>query len=413
MNKTYLTFIFLIIAYLVNAQVVIKPIGCFAGTNGTNPAVLSHPEARGVLLAEKWSTIEQVPGVYDFTVLDAKINSVKQAGLKYALAIPAGAFGSPNWLIDSLNVSFHTFQYQSQTWRLPLWWDTLVNQKLEELITQLGNRYAADSMLSHVYVSQMTVNGVEGHLNGIDFTQWTLDGYTDQKWIAAAKSTSYAFAEAFPDKPIVFEVHEINNDTIVPATIIRDLSNDPNECGRFGLGMWWISGKTTYQTKLIHFIEHYPGDKYAQVIGRSDQPERFNDSLYTSVFSQAKILDIRYIEPWPFEFQNHTHDSLLHDFNTWADTRFSSVDSCLLSPVYERTSSNKLLLFPNPARDILNIQMDTQFEEFHIEVYNVHGQQVLRAFNTTTLDVNQLPSGIYLVQILGDNRTITKRFIRK
>lgn len=413
MNKTYLTFIFLIIAYLVNAQVVIKPIGCFAGTNGTNPAVLSHPEARGVLLAEKWSTIEQVPSVYDFTALDAKINSVKQAGLKYALAIPAGAFGSPNWLIDSLNVSFHTFQYQSQTWRLPLWWDTLVNQKLEELITQLGNRYAADSMLSHVYVSQMTVNGVEGHLNGIDFTQWTLDGYTDQKWIAAAKSTSYAFAEAFPDKPIVFEVHEINNDTIVPATIIRDLSNDPNECGRFGLGMWWISGKTTYQTKLIHFIEHYPGDKYAQVIGRSDQPERFNDSLYTSVFSQAKILDIRYIEPWPFEFQNHTHDSLLHDFNTWADTRFSSVDSCLLSPVYERTSSNNLLLFPNPARDILNIQMDTQFEEFHIEVYNVHGQQVLRAFNTTTLDVNQLPSGIYLVQILGDNRTITKRFIRK
>lgn len=413
MNKTYLTFIFLIIAYLVNAQVVIKPTGCFAGTNGTNPAVLSHPEARGVLLAEKWSTIEQVPGVYDFTALDAKINSVKQAGLKYALAIPAGAFGSPNWLIDSLNVSFHTFQYQSQTWRLPLWWDTLVNQKLEELITQLGNRYAADSMLSHVYVSQMTVNGVEGHLNGIDFTQWTLDGYTDQKWIAAAKSTSYAFAEAFPDKPIVFEVHEINNDTIVPATIIRDLSNDPNECGRFGLGMWWISGKTTYQTKLIHFIEHYPGDKYAQVIGRSDQPERFNDSLYTSVFSQAKILDIRYIEPWPFEFQNHTHDSLLHDFNTWADTRFSSVDSCLLSPVYERTSSNKLLLFPNPARDILNIQMDTQFEEFHIEVYNVHGQQVLRAFNTTTLDVNQLPLGIYLVQILGDNLTLTKRFIRK
>lgn len=408
---------FIVIALLSNStfsQVIVKPIGSFAGTNGTNPAVLSHAETRGVLVTEKWANIEQTPGVYNFATLDNKINIVKAAGLKYSLAIPAGAFGSPDWLIDSLNVGYHSFQYQNQTWRLPLWWDSICSQKLTALITQMGNRYASDSMLSHVYVSQMTVNGVEGHLNGVVLSAFANDGFTNQKWITSAKATTYDFANSFPDKPIVFEVHEIDNDTIVPAAIMNDLTNDLDLCDRVGLGMWWISGKTTYQTDLIDFIYNFKGDKYAQVIGRSDQPQRFKDGLYSTVFTQAKLLNIRYIEPWPYEFQYQTNDSLIQDFNVWSDANFSPVDTCsyLTNTTNVALLDNELIIYPNPTNGLLNIKIDFPYRALEINIFNLKGQRILTANNKIELDVSRFPKGLYFIKLNIDSEEIVKSIMK-
>ena len=413
MHKTYFLVLLLFLSYSISSQVITKPIGCFAGTNGTNPAVLSHPEARGVLVTEKWSTIEQSPGVYDFSSLNNKINSVKDAGLKYSLAISAGAFGSPDWLIDSLNATYHSFFYQNQTWRLPLWWDPVCSQELTELITEIGNQYASDPMLSHVYVSQMSVNGIEGHLNGVNMSDFTADGFTNQKWIDAAKSTSYEFANAFPDKPIVFEVHEINQDITIPAAIINDLTNDMDLCNRVGLGMWWISGKTTYQSELIDFIYDFQGDKYAQVIGRSDQPERFKDGLYSTVFTQAKDLHIRYLEPWPYEFQHNTYDSLIQDFNVWADTHFISTDSCsALSNQTIYSTKDHVSIYPNPSQGQLNIRIDFTYQKLETTIFNVDGKQVLSTHNQTSIEMHQFPAGIYLIRLRVDNEIIEKKLIK-
>jgi hypothetical protein len=414
MKKQSLFLFLILVSSSIFTQTYNKPIGCFAGTNGTASSVLSHPSARGVLLIEKWSNIELTPGIYDFTSLNAKINTVKNAGLQYALAISGGAFGSPDWLIDSLNVAFHNFQYQNMSWRLPLWWDTTCEQKINELIDQLGNQYASDTMLSHVYVTQMTVNGIEGHLNGVNMALFEAEGFTNQKWIEAAKNTTYRFANAFPDKPIVFEIHEINQDTIVPATIINDLTDAPDLCNRLGLGMWWISGKTSYQTDLIDFIYHYQGDKYAQVIGRSDQEERFQDSSYSTVFEQAKHLNIRYIEPWPYEFQHYTHDDLLNDFNTWADSNFQPTDSCLLiNTNYDRApKSREVIIYPNPAKELLYIQINFPYETIETRLYDASGKYLLSAANQTAIDISEYPNGMYFLEISVGNSVIYKKLIK-
>jgi len=409
-------FIFFLILHttILQAQIIEKPLGCYAGTNGTNSLVLAHQEVNGVLITEKWSNIEITPGVYDFTSLYNKINTVKNAGLKYALAISTGSFGSPDWLIDSFNVDFHSFQYQNQTWRLPLWWDTTCVYQLNQLIYTIGNEFATDSMLSHVYVSQMTVNGIEGHLNGVNMLDFTNAGYTDQKWIDAAKATCYEFANAFPNHPIVFEVHEINQDTLVPATIINELSNDSSLCNRFGLGMWWISGKTSYQTDLIDFIDNYSGDKYAQIIGRSDQIERFNDSIYSSVFTQAKLLNIRYIEPWPYEFQYQTNDSLFHDFNEWAAMNFNSKDTCAFSEIYTNVShfeTTDIDVFPNPTKNNLYIDLQQNYTQFEISIYNLCGQELKKVQNLTSIDVDQLNAGQYFIKINTYDKSVVKSFV--
>lgn len=415
MTRKSLVLLLVLFSTSIYSQQIVKPVGCFAGTNGTQSPVLAHSESRGVLLTEKWSDIEQSPGVYDFTALNNKINTVTSAGKKYSLAISAGAFGSPAWLIDSLNVDYHSFQYQNQTWRLPLWWDTVGMQELSDLITQIGNQYASDTNLSHVYVSQMTVNGIEGHLNGVNMTAFAADGFTNQRWITSAKNTAYEFADAFPDKPIVFEVHEINQDTILPATILNALTNDPSLCNRVGLGMWWISGKTTYQPDLIDFIANYQGDKYAQVIGRSDQLHRFEDSLYSSVFTQAKELNIRYIEPWPYEFRFNTHDSLLHDFNAWADTTFSAIDSScvtLKSSDIRMAKTVQTTIYPNPTSGYVNLQTEKEYKRLNITLYNLLGERVINRTNSTTIDLRPLPAGTYILTVEMDDLSETHKLLK-
>lgn len=393
----------------LSAQVIEKPLGCYAGTNGLHPNVLAHPAARGVLLVEKWSDIEASPGVIDFTLLNNKIDLVKNAGQKYALAISAGAFGSPEWLIETLGASYFDIEYQGQNWQLPLWWDDIVEVRLEALITALGEEYASDTSLSHIYVSQMTVNGVEGHLNGVDMDLFALSGFTNEQWITSAKATALKFGEVFPDKPIVFEVHEIDRDTIVPATIMNDLANEQELCERIGLGMWWISGKTSYQGNLIDYISNFQGDKYAQVIGRSDQVERFQDSLYSSVFAQAKALGIRYIEPWPYEFQYHTYDSLLLDFNAWADSNYAPFDTCaLVSNIGSSPDKHSVVVYPNPTKGPLFLKT-TAFTETEIFVYTTTGALILTSINQKELNLSHLPQGVYFVAI----KTAESTFVRK
>jgi hypothetical protein len=408
----------LLISLTVNAQIIIKPNGCYAGTNGFQPAVMSHPESRGVLIAKKWYEIEISPGVFDFNSLNSDINKVKAAGLKYSLAILAGAVGSPDWIIDMMNVDFISYEFKGDTVRLPFWWDTIVQTRLDVLISELGVQYSQDTSLSHVYVTQMTTNGVEGHLNGLNINDFNSVGFTNQKWIDAAKTTTYSFANAFPNVPIVFEVHEINNDTIVPATVINELYADPALCKRVGLSMWWISGKTSYQPNLINYISNFNGDKYAQVIGRSDQLERFEDSLYSNVFVQAKQLGIRYIEPWPFEFQNHTHDSLFQDFNQWSDNIFLTSDTCSgITAIEDQVFSkpNNLSIYPNPNNGKMTIEQSEAFSK--IQIIDVNGQIIFEKkvplTKSITIDVSNTPNGIYLIKVLNNKNVSIQKIMKK
>ncbi len=416
MNPTFLLYFLFLFCGIATAQVVQKPVGCFAGTNGLDPNVLAHPEARGVLLSYKWNELEVSPGVFDFTDLNAAISAVTNTGLPYSLAILGGAFGSPNWLMDSLGASYFDFNYQNQDWRLPLWWEQVVMDRLDTLIAAVGNGYANDPMLSHVYVTQMTVNGVEGHLNGVDMNAFAASGFSAQNWISSAESTALKYADAFPTKPIVFEVHEIDHDTLVPSTIVYDLYQHSSLCERFGLAMWWLSGKTSYQTDMLECIANFEGDKYAQVIGRSDQLHRFQDSLYSTVFSQAKALGIRYMEPWPFEFQYHTNDSLISDFNEWADAHFASADTCgLFSNIqnpYEKQEGSTV--YPNPATSVLTVAGHDLTE---ISVLDVHGKEVMHEkFTATTsrqITVTHLPGGAYLIRIRNSKGNHTERLLIK
>lgn len=301
-------------------EIVVKPKGVFSSAGATSTLVLDHAETRGILIRAFWKDIEQTEGNFNFTSIDNQINSIKAKGKKYSLGILAGGIGSPDWLITQKNAPYFDYTFHGTSYKLPLIWDNVALTYLDKLADKLAEKYNTDTSLLLVYIPQMTANGIEGHLNGIDNTAFTAAGYTETKWVDASIQNVKRFAMDFSKKALAFEVHNLFNSSTPASSIINTLWNDSTLNHRVGAAMWWISGGNTYQPNLITVLQNFPGDIYCQVIDRSDNTASFPNGDYSKVFEQARSIKARYIEPWDYEFSITTWNSIFHDFNSYADT---------------------------------------------------------------------------------------------
>ncbi|WP_299116069.1 FG-GAP-like repeat-containing protein [uncultured Winogradskyella sp.] len=107
----------------------------------------------------------------------------------------------------------------------------------------------------------------------------------------------------------------------------------------------------------------------------------------------------------------------------WPDNTVTVVDDIAANQVVTITNDNvlsqeepiieKVLIYPNPTKDILNIE--TNFELKEVEIFNVLGQKVLMDFNNKKVNVSSLISGTYFLKIndTSDSVTQTIRFIKR
>ncbi len=80
-------------------------------------------------------------------------------------------------------------------------------------------------------------------------------------------------------------------------------------------------------------------------------------------------------------------------------------------------NQNDVTIYPNPAKDILNVQYDKNAGIRNISIHNLVGKQVASfrvngSGNSVKLDINNIPSGVYFLR-LKDNTgrvTATRRF---
>ncbi|MCM2369088.1 hypothetical protein [Aporhodopirellula aestuarii] len=316
-----------------------KPTGTYASK--ITPAAVQNKHMQGGLVRVTWSEIEHTPGRFDFTPIEQQVRLLKP-GMNWTLAIHGGWTStqapdtsarawrrprslSPEWLVSDLDVETFAMNFRGNPVQMPKYWDPLVQKRLKEMLRAVGNRYRSDQRLKLIYVPQMTSNGTEGHFNGVP-SQTLLhaaginprDRNAEEKfgdlWLKASTEATQSVLQAFPQKAVAFEVHELFGSTEIPNRLINEFEKPQYE-NRVGIGMWWISGKSSYQGNLISLLKNYEGDLYGQVIGRSDQRDRFQNRDYNTVFKQAEELGMRYIEPWNYEFENHTCDEALQEFN--------------------------------------------------------------------------------------------------
>ena len=95
----------------------------------------------------------------------------------------------------------------------------------------------------------------------------------------------------------------------------------------------------------------------------------------------------------------------------------------LTSNACQQTSSSKfqeldasLKIFPNPANDYINIELDHQEDKpLSLKLLNVVGKTVIFQTSipsgTTPIDISHLPGGLYLIQISSPNAQLSRRLI--
>lgn len=72
----------------------------------------------------------------------------------------------------------------------------------------------------------------------------------------------------------------------------------------------------------------------------------------------------------------------------------------------------EVLVFPNPTTGILNIQISDS-SEYNIEVFNLSGQLILKSqiSRNTTLNLNDLPKGVYFLRLYNIKSSIYRKII--
>ena len=71
-----------------------------------------------------------------------------------------------------------------------------------------------------------------------------------------------------------------------------------------------------------------------------------------------------------------------------------------------------LMIYPNPARDILNISYEKNVIIKEIAIYNQVGQKVFEGRSqNNTIDVSGFQKGIYIIEVIGEDWITSEKVI--
>ena len=115
-------------------------------------------------------------------------------------------------------------------------------------------------------------------------------------------------------------------------------------------------------------------------------------------------------------------DSFTNDANIYFDYNFpiltnkatSKFEATLSSQDFE--FSNYFTLYPNPARDVLNISTTQIIEIQSLAIYDILGQLVIavpNAKSVSTIDVSQLRTGNYFIKVKSNKGSSSFKFVKK
>lgn len=105
------------------------------------------------------------------------------------------------------------------------------------------------------------------------------------------------------------------------------------------------------------------------------------------------------------------HDSQIPAGTTQTKIRVTAFKINLPNSL-ENVTDLGINVYPNPVKDIININSEEAIEK--AEIFNVSGQNVLNASFTNQISVSSLPAGYYILKVkLENGKAATHTFIKK
>jgi hypothetical protein len=89
---------------------------------------------------------------------------------------------------------------------------------------------------------------------------------------------------------------------------------------------------------------------------------------------------------------------------------FTTLDTNTPTSVDENNAIASFQLYPNPANERIFVSGENIFKS--LEVKDLSGRTLLTENNTNSIDINSLPSGLYILYIRGESATGFKKFLK-
>jgi CubicO group peptidase (beta-lactamase class C family) len=163
--------------------------------------------------------------------------------------------------------------------------------------------------------------------------------------------------------------------------------------------LWWLNGQDSYMLPGLqlslngNLIAEAPEDMFA-ALGKNDQKIYVVPSQNLVVVRQGNSAGPVVAAPSSFDNQ------------LWA--KITDL-SCVTAT--KEMHSTGFKLFPNPAKDLVEIQSDIDFDQ--MQLFNVQGQLLKTMPAQQTFSVKGLPAGLYFVQLSSERYIRTQRlFVR-
>lgn len=80
----------------------------------------------------------------------------------------------------------------------------------------------------------------------------------------------------------------------------------------------------------------------------------------------------------------------------------------------KETAADKLesvKIYPNPAKDILSLELPSSVSNFSFEITDLLGRSLLKQENQTRINVSNLPKGVYLGNLKADEHTVVRKIM--
>lgn len=73
-----------------------------------------------------------------------------------------------------------------------------------------------------------------------------------------------------------------------------------------------------------------------------------------------------------------------------------------------------LIIYPNPANNLLNIKTDAQFDK--VDIADLMGR-IVQSFvisnSIEKIDISSMPAGLYYIKLHSDNQIVQRKFTKK
>ena len=190
------------------------------------------------------------------------------------------------------------------------------------------------------------------------------------------------------------------NQLLADANYLYDMKHTSNDYNLSYGYLWWLNGQSSFmlpQTQFVFntsLVSTAPADMYA-ALGKNDQ----------------KIYVVPSLDMVVVRMGNAANESVfaVTSFDTQLWQRISALE-CGTSDT-EQPTSGLANLSPNPTNGLVNITLNTQAADADITFLNTSGQVCLHTKSLEN-DISALPSGIYFVKIIANNRTETLRLVK-